>query len=629
MDQDVPARKQNNNKRHYQAIATKLKEGSLPPNRPFKKRLFQDEITDDNRPTLPRPTNTMSGMVMERPPTLPSPTNQTNPDIMNSQPFMGPGPHHFEGLTGPQSPEVIQLGQEPVPGPSGLQQQQQQAQEQDNSNEPLIRRPASPRLIDHVKSINQLKKYRKLKRKYRQLASKTSPSSSSSEEDVQFLTDATITPDRPLLHHPTFTNLIKSVKETFQVTIFHFIGVKPAAVTIKEFSQQPPQDLNLIHVFKQYVTDPYFHLSPTFKASVLTNLHSEVCNKVSACTLMQDLGIPFKVLPPKSWCWSIPPQTDTGIRLTPIDFDRTPSVLDRRPRIYSTEHNELFCIYMHAIEFGINQAPLLLPVHVTDLLTDLANIIALNQVEPRTTNAVMNSFYKYRADVIATGRPYIRNTAAGQQLLFQQQQERMMRNLTEPMVLAVYQWLHKQNPTRAQHVLALAYSSVAAMPTKGIPPVAPAVAIKTELAPSNSTGQFTLQMPPQTPPRRKLTPQASAAIQSLTGENQQNQQASSSSTLLSVQLGQTNERNNTQWVMEQSRQRQQQQPQQQQQQQQIEQDPPIAMALPTIKFRHTADGRYTIVDRQISKRAKPLDPDEEFNKDLDSFLQQVRQHHPQ
>jgi len=285
---------------------------------------------------------------------------------------------------------------------------------------------------------------------------------------------------------------------------------------------------------------------------------------------------------------------------------------------------------MHAIEFGITQAPLLLPVHVTDLLTDLANIISLNQVEPRTTNVVMATFYKYRAEVMATGRPYIRNTAAGQQLLFQQQQERVMRNLTEPMVLAVYQWLHKQNPTRAQHVLALAYSSVAAMPTKGIPPVAPAVAIKTELAPSNSTGQFTLQMPPQTPPRRKLPPQASAALQSLTGEQQQqgqNQPSTSSSTLLSVPLGHTNEKNNTQWVMDQSRQKEQQQAQQQQQE--SNQDPPIAMALPTIKFRHTADGRYTIVDRQIIKRARPLDPDEEFNKDLDSFLQQVRQHHPQ
>jgi len=626
MDQDVPRR---NSKRHYQVIASKIQEGSLPPSRPFKKRLFTNEMTEDNRPTLPKPTNTLSGTVMENPPMLPSPTHQPNPAIMNSQPFMGPGPHHYEGLLGPQSPEIVQLDQEPTPGPSGLQQQQAPVHNNSDNDEPLIRRPASPKLIDHVQSINQLRKYRKLKRKYKQLASKSSSSSSSSEEDVQFLTDATITPDRPLLHHPTFLNLVKSVKETFQVTVFHFIGVKPTQTPIKDFSQQPPQDLNLIHVFKQYVTDPYFHLSPTFKASVLTNLHSEVCNKISACTLMQDLGIPFKVLPPKSWCWSIPPQSDTGIRLTPIDFDRPPSVLDRRPRIYSTEHNELFCIYMHAIEFGITQAPLLLPVHVTDLLTDLANIISLNQAEPRTTNMVMANFYKYRAEVMATGRPYIRNTAAGQQLLFQQQQERVMRNLTEPMVLAVYQWLHKQNPTRAQHVLALAYSSVAAMPTKGIPPVAPAIAIKTELAPSNSSGQFTLQMPPQTPPKRKLSPQASAALQSLTGEQHQGQTqpSTSSSTLLSVQLGHTSDKNNTQWVMEQSKQRPQQQPQQQQQESNL--DPPIAMALPTIKFRHTADGRYTIVDRQIIKRARPLDPDEEFNKDLDSFLQQVRQHHPQ
>jgi len=316
MDQDVPRR---NSKRHYQIITSKIQEGSLPPSRPFKKRLFTSEVTNDNRPTLPKPTNTLSGTVMQNPPMLPSPTHQPNPAIMNSQPFMGPGPHHYEGLIGPQSPEIVQLDQEPTPGPSGLQQQPQQ-QTSDN-DEPLIRRPPSPTLIDHVKSINQLKKYRKLKRKYRQLASKSS-SSSSSEEDVQFLTDATITPDRPLLQHPTFLNLIKSVKETFQVTVFHFVGVKSTQTSIKDFSQQPPQDLNLIHVFKQYVTDPYFHLSPTFKASVLTNLHSEVCNKISACTLMQDLGIPFKVLPPRSWCWSIPPQTDTGIRLTPIDFEK-------------------------------------------------------------------------------------------------------------------------------------------------------------------------------------------------------------------------------------------------------------------------------------------------------------------
>jgi len=104
--------------------------------------------------------------------------------------------------------------------------------------------------------------------------------------------DAPVTSDAIIIPVPEFQTLVDHLKLDFDIQIYHFIHL---ISHLDDYDIINPQQFqlpvdNIVHVYQQQVTDPYFHNSGVFRNSMKMEVFHQLKTNVSAYTVPTDLG---------------------------------------------------------------------------------------------------------------------------------------------------------------------------------------------------------------------------------------------------------------------------------------------------------------------------------------------------
>lgn len=302
--------------------------------------------------------------------------------------------------------------------------------------------------------------------------------------------DAPFAPDRYLLYNhkegdevetgymSDFGKVIELCKRSFRLRIYHFLHVLPPShTTAEKLISKQIEYTNCQQVFTQVVTDPYFHLSPRWKATLYSQLFRNMIPTLPIYQMLFDMGnMPQNI---KNQTWTTVMDTHpTYTKLVRLNLNEQHSIRDRRPKIYSSTNGEQFCILHHIISFHGNIPPNVLPSHTHNLLlllhrahdarqaADPTNILPTDSYHNILISVVQEYLHKVtqtKFPILKVGEDKIQET-----LVFNDVKKKAWETptcLIPTIATKVYRWLLNQRITQKQAYIAAAYSCIAA----GIP----------------------------------------------------------------------------------------------------------------------------------------------------------------